>query len=140
MGSQTNLITKNMFKGLILLFLSFISSPSLFVNRFESLKEFYSKISTSRAIIGLIYLFFGIFKLFGILTTYFFPLEFVSALLMIVLGFLLGFQWIMENWFQSNYELRMRLNDFYARMLPYEGYLGISALVLAIVFFLRWLL
>ena len=128
-----------MLNVLFMLFLSFVASPALFVKRFEGLKDFYNKVSGYRAVIGVVYLVYGILLMIEMFVEHAYFMQFISALLIMSLGFLMGFQWLTENIFQSNEKMQIRLKGVYYSLMPYEGSLAIVALILAIYHFINWL-
>lgn len=123
-----------MFKVIFLLFLSFVASPSLFVKRFEKLKNFYDQISVYRAIIGVVYVVFSLLNLIELIVEEFHVVDFVTALLTLVVGFLIGFQWIAENIFKNNEDAKAKLRQVYYNLLPFEGAMAMGVLAVSLYY------
>ncbi len=128
-----------MIKVMFLLFLSFVASPALFVNKFPRLNSFYNQLSVYRAIIGVIYLGYGLLSLVEVLIEHAAFMSFITSIVTIGLGFLLGFQWIKENIFTSNQLVKERLNRVHTNLIRYEANLSIVVLVLAIYYLINLL-
>jgi len=118
--------------GLFLIFLSFLSSPSLFLDKIPSLEEFYNKVKSVRGIIGVISFFWGLYKAFFLFKYFTFP-RFILSAVMALIGFLLGFQWITENLFSNSLQAKEKARMYYQKLLPFEGSLGVTALVIGII-------
>lgn len=118
---------------LALLFLSFVAAPSLFIKRISKLQDLYDKIKGYRTMIGVSYCVYGIFKLINVLLyNGFHGISVVSAILMVVLGFLIGFQWIAQNVLASSPEAKEKMRELYYKLFPYEGTLAIVAFFLSV--------
>lgn len=118
-----------------LLFLSFIATPSLFIQRFSKLQDLYDKVKNYRITIGVVYLVYGLFSLLHILLHEGLDLlKLVAICCMILLGFLMGFQWIAQNILGSSPEAKEKIRIWYFQVSPYEGTIAIVALCLSVYF------
>ena len=120
---------------LALLFLSFLATPSLFIKHFSKLQDLYDKVKSYRTVIGVGYLVYGIFNLLNIILKQGFTTLRLSAIIcMILLGFLMGFQWIAQNVVGNSAEAKEKIKEWHLKILPYEGTIAIVALCLSVYF------
>jgi len=122
-----------MIHALLLLFLGFVAAPTLLASRSATLRDFYNKIAGYRAIIGAIYVLYGVLRFLDIVSRDFNLFHLLAAIVVILLGFLLGFEWLNQNIFASNQEIKSKAEDFYTRLSPYGGILAV--LVFAFAFY-----
>ena len=116
-----------------LLFLSFISAPSLFIKRISKLQDLYDHVKGYRTVIGVGFFVFGVFKLINMFMNGGFSMIGLSSIIvMIVLGFLLGFQWMAQNVFASSPEAKEKMREVYFKLSPYEGGMAIAAFFLSV--------
>jgi hypothetical protein len=117
--------------ALLLLFLGFVAAPTLLTNKVEALRDFYQKIAGYRAVIGAGYVLYGILRFLDTISRDFNLFYILAAVVTILLGFLLGFEWISQNIFSSNEELKAKMRDFYLKLSPYGGILALLVFAFA---------
>jgi hypothetical protein len=130
-----------MIYGIFLIILGLLAIPSLLANK-PSAKALLEKIVPFQGWIGVVFFIGGIFGVIqvilaiGWLTTW--PIGWVFWLLVelceLFLGFLLGYGLIAQYALSKNEAARAKGEQMLAKLLPWQGRLGIAAIVLGVLY------
>ncbi|PSK94993.1 hypothetical protein [Taibaiella chishuiensis] len=129
------------FSGLLLILLGILAVPSLLLSRKPEARELLDKITPYQGWIGVVFCVIGLLNLvdglFRLNILFYFPmyglLFFAVALVMALLGFVLGYGLIQKYALSRNNAASEKGAALLARIRPMQGRLGILAIILGIV-------
>lgn len=127
--------------GLLLILLGILAVPSLLLSRKPEAKELLDKITPYQGWIGVAFCIIGLLNLieglFRLNILFYFPayglLFFAVALVMVLLGFVLGYGLIQKYALSRNEKASEKGSELLARIRPVQGRLGMLAIVLGII-------
>ncbi len=130
-----------MIYGITLVLLGCLAVPSLILAKKPNAQEAFDKIAPYQGIIGIIFAFWGVWGIIhcllslDLLSAY--PIAWIILLLVSVveaaLGFILGYGLISKNLLSKNATAAAKGEDLLQKLLPFQGKLGILAIILGIV-------
>ncbi len=129
-----------MLDGILLIILGLLAVPSLLLAQKPNAKELFDKIAPYQGLIGLIFAVWGVWSIIsailhlgwlGISPIYWITYLLV-AVVMACLGFILGYGLIQKYALGKNEKAKEAGEKVLAKLLPFQGTLGIVAIVLGI--------
>lgn len=129
-----------MIYGITLIILGLLAIPSLLLEKKPDAKEWFDKIAPYQGWIGVV---FAIWGLWGIISCFLnigwishWPIYWITWLLVSVvefaLGFILGYGLIAKHALSKNEQAAEKGEQLLAKLIPWQGKLGIVAIVLGI--------
>lgn len=129
-----------MIYGITLIILGLLAIPSLLLDKKPDAKEWFDKIAPYQGWIGVVFAIWGLwgiiscFLSIGLLTSW--PIYWITWLLVsvveFVLGFILGYGLIVKYALSKNEQAAQKGEQLLAKLIPWQGKLGIVAIVLGI--------
>jgi len=127
---------------LILIISGILAIPTLILSKKPSAKDLLDKVLPYQGWFGVIIIFIGLFEIIDLLSEanlYFtfgfggrWVLLLVTAIIMIILGFLLGFNLINHYILSKNPKSQVTGKNLITKLLPFQNILGIAAIVLGL--------
>jgi hypothetical protein len=122
-----------MFHEFFLFMLCFLAAPTFLVSRFVWVANLYKQIATYKAMLGAIFLLYGFLRLIDVWFRHMPFVYVISSLLAMVLGFCLGFDWIIKHVFNSNNPAKKRITQIYLKLNPYVSILALILVVVTVI-------
>ncbi|WP_392565405.1 hypothetical protein RHO15_07330 [Utexia brackfieldae] len=136
-----------MLEAILLIISGCLAIPSLIIAKKPDAKSVLDKIVPYQGWIGLIMLIWGIWSLISVLGyasgnryMIIWILMFITAIVEILLGFILSFNLLNKYLLSKNDTSQEKGQQFLAKLLPLQGKLGIAAIILGIVILVLLLL
>jgi uncharacterized membrane protein len=129
-----------MINGILLVILGLLAVPSLILSKKPNAKELFDKVAPYQGWFGVVFAIWGIWGIIdcvlniGLLGTW--PIYWISLLLVSVvcasLGFILGYGLIQKHALSKNEKAKEAGEKVLAKLLPWQGTLGVVAVVLGL--------
>lgn len=126
---------------LVLLAGGLLGASNIVIRRRPDAKELIDKLLPYQGIIGIVMLLWGlhdvvyVFRLLGVLSSFFWLVFLVATLTQLCLGFLLGYGLIIKYVVGNNPQAIEKTERVRVKLVTYQGPLGVTAIVLAAIYF-----
>ncbi|MDR1009770.1 MAG: hypothetical protein LBM04_01320 [Opitutaceae bacterium] len=137
--------------GIALIIFGLLAVPSLVLAKKPNAKELFDKVAPYMGTIGIVALLWGVWTLIrvilslsmlnsGIWGVIIWVLFLGIAIIEICLGFIMGYGLIAKYALGSKPESQAKGQEILAKIVPYQGKLGLGAIIVGIVYTVLWLI